>query len=184
MSNSQDKSVIVAIFDGEGIAEDAANKLKGWDEASDAVQLGGLTVMTMQDGKVVTKKMGGREGGKGAKWGAIAGVVAGVLSGGVTLLGGLVVGAVGGGLLGSLKKTGAPITEEHIAQINEALKGGKSALVVMCDEHEIDATSDMLKALGGETRAFVVPAEAMATIEAQPEVTAAAAESGDEDKSV
>jgi uncharacterized membrane protein len=172
--SEHDKSVVVAIFDGEGIAEDAALKLQDWDKASEAVQLGAMSIMYAKDGRVETRKMGGRKAGKGAKWGAIAGVVAGVLSGGITLIGGLIVGAAGGGLLGSLKKAGASISDEHIAQINKAIEDGKSALIVMCDEDEMAATSDQLTALGGVVRSFAVPAEAMAVLEATPEVQAAA----------
>lgn len=178
MSNA-DKSVVVAIFDGEGIAEDSAGKLKEWDKASESVQLGAMSIMYYKDGKIETKKAGGRMGGKGAKWGAIAGVVAGVLSGGITLLGGLAAGAIGGGVIGSLKKAGAPISDEQIAQINSAIESGKSALVVMCDEGEIADTEAQLKAMGGETRSFSVPGAVLDAIEAHPDVQAAASETAD-----
>lgn len=176
---SKDASIVVAIFDGEGIAHDAADKLKDWDKASDSIALGAMSILALEDGKVVTKKAGKRETGKGAKWGAIAGLVAGVLSGGLTLLGGLAIGAIGGGLIGALKKSGAPISDEYVAQLNKAVESGKSALVVMCDEGEVADTEAELKAMGGDTRSFIVPAEVMAAVEEAPEVKQAAQDAVD-----
>lgn len=60
--------VIIAYFSGADKADAAANQLKDWDKANDAVKLGGIGILVWEDGKIKTHKVGGRAAGTGAKW--------------------------------------------------------------------------------------------------------------------
>ena len=93
---SKNSNVIISYFASVDKADTAANLLKSWDEANDAVKLGGIGILYWEDAKIKSTKVGGRATGPGAKWGTILGVATGILSGGVTLIGGAVVGAAGG----------------------------------------------------------------------------------------
>lgn len=162
MSENKNDHVVVAFYDSEEAADRAVETLKAWDKASDDIKLGAVGVMVATpEGKIKTHV--GRKTGKGAKTGAIVGVIAGVLSGGVTLVGGLVGGAIAGGVLGGFFKKGTNLTEDEINNIGEALKQGKVAVVVTCDEDELAATKDQLQMAGGVIWTYEVSAEAMST---------------------
>ena len=88
MAKDKNTNVIIDYFDGADKADDAADSLKIWDQGNDAVELGGIAILTWEDGKMKTRKVGTRKTGKGAGWGTALGAAVGVLSGGVTLIGG------------------------------------------------------------------------------------------------
>ena len=91
MAKDQNSNVIIDYFKGADKADDAADSLKAWDEENDDVKLGGIAILTWQDDKMKTRKVGTRKTGKGAGWGTGLGAAVGVLSGGVTLIGGALV---------------------------------------------------------------------------------------------
>jgi len=93
---NKNRNMIIAYFPSAYAADTAAQSLKAWDKATDAVKLGGTGILTWEDGKVKTHKVGARASGTGAKWGTILGATLGILSGGVTLIGGALVGAGAG----------------------------------------------------------------------------------------
>ena len=172
MSN-KNKHVIIAYFRGADKADDAADQLKAWDKANDAVKLGGVGILYWEDDKVKSRKVGGRAGGTGAKWGTALGAVAGILSGGVTLIGGAVAGAMGGGVLGSFFHKSLGLSDEDNARLEERLKEGGAALVAMADEDEVAATAAELTSLGGQVESYEVPEETMAQVEAADDVQSA-----------
>ena len=141
-----------------------------WDKANDAVKLGGIGILVWEDGKVKTRKVGGRAGGTGAKWGTILGVATGILSGGVTLIGGALAGAVGGAVLGSLFHKNLGLGDDDKARLEKHLQGGGAALVVMADEDEVAATSAELSTLGASVESYEVPEETMEKAEAAEDV--------------
>ena len=139
MSDNKNEHAVVALFDNITAADIAIEQLKQWDAASDEIKLGAIGIISKDGDKVKTQS--GRKGGKGAKAGAIVGVIAGVLSGGVTLIGGALVGAVGGGVLGSFFKKSLALSKEEIQQIGVELDAGRVAVVVACDDDEVEAAS-------------------------------------------
>lgn len=160
MSENKNDHVVIAFYASAEAADAAVQSLQTWDEASADVKLGAVgTMAATPDGKIKTHV--GRKTGKGAKTGAILGVIAGVLSGGVTLIGGLIGGAVAGGVLGSFLKKSTNLTEAEIEKIGEELKSGKHAVVVTCDDYEVQATKDHLQMTGGAIWTYEVSAEAM-----------------------
>ncbi len=168
--SDKNNQVIIAYFPSADKADSAANQLKEWDKANDAVKLGGVGIMVWDDGKFKTHKVGGRAGGKGAKWGTALGAVTGILSGGVTLIGGAVVGAAGGAVLGSFFHKSLGLTDEDKARLEKNLTGGKAALVAMASESEVEATSAEIRSYGGEVENYAVPDETMEKVEAAEEV--------------
>jgi hypothetical protein len=167
------KHVIIANFPSAALANEAANQIKTWDKADDAIKLGGIGVLTWEDGKVKTQKIGARATGAGAKWGTILGVATGILSGGVTLIGGALAGAVGGGVLGSFFHKNLGLSDADKARLESHLQTGGATLVVMADDHEVAATSAQLASLGGAVENYEVPAETVAQVEAAEVVQSA-----------
>ena len=171
---NKNKSVIIAYFDGADKADMGVNQLKSWDKANEDIKLGGIGILTYSEGKIQTRNVGARATGTGAKAGAIIGVVAGVLSGGVTLIGGALAGLVGGGILGSLKHKSLGLSDADMQNLEAELKAGKSAVVVMADDHEVGPTKAQLEYLGGKVMSFAVPAETVEAVEKAADAAASA----------
>jgi uncharacterized membrane protein len=166
----KNKHVIIAYFRGADKADMAANQLKEWDRADDAIKLGGIGILTWDEGKVKTRKVGRRASGTGAKWGVALGAVTGILSGGVTLIGGALVGAAGGAMLGSLRYKNLGMDDEDKARLEKHLQGGGAALVVMVDEVEVAPTREQLAGLGGDIEDYQMPEETVRQVEAATDV--------------
>jgi uncharacterized membrane protein len=165
--------VVLAYFPGADKADAAANQLKAWDQANDAIKLGGIGILTWQGGKMNTRKVGGRQTGSGAKWGTAIGAVTGILSGGVTLIGGALVGAASGAVAGALFHKNLGLTDADKARLEQHLRTGGAALVAMADEDEVDATTKELVGLGGKVEDYQVPEEVMEVVETAQNVEAA-----------
>ena len=85
MSN-KNRNLIVAYFDTADEADAVAVKLKHWDKDHKEIKLGGMGIITMEDGKLKTDKVGARAAGTGAKWGTILGAAGGLAAGLLTAL--------------------------------------------------------------------------------------------------
>ncbi|KPK05599.1 MAG: hypothetical protein AMJ56_15690 [Anaerolineae bacterium SG8_19] len=166
----KDRHVIIAYFKGADKADMAANQLKAWDKATDAVKLGGIGILTWQEGKIHTRKVGSRAAGSGAKWGVILGAATGILSGGVTLIGGAVAGMAGGAVAGALFHKSLGLSDDDKARLEQHLQSGGAALVVMADEDEVEPTQAELAGLGGQVEDYKVPAETMDQVEEATDV--------------
>lgn len=174
MAENKNDHVIIAFFSSEEVAHSAAETLKGWDKANEEVKLGAVGVMTANpEGKISFHV--GRKTGKGATIGAIVGVIAGVVSGGLSILGGLIAGGAIGAITGSFFKKSTHLTKEEIEKIGEELKSGKGAVIVTCDDFEVDGTVAQLAKLGGDVKAYDVSADAIADAAAAGAGDAAAA---------
>ena len=163
MADTAERAV-TAYFDSAEQAEQAARDLMDWDKADDEIKLGAIGVLTRDDqGKLKTKNLSSRNTGKGAKVGMGLGALAAVLSGGLTLIPTAVGGAVGGGLVGSFSKKGLGLSDDDLQQLNAQLAEGHAALLVLCDDPEVEATTARLVASGGEVRrpAGAVSAESL-----------------------
>lgn len=167
---NKNRHVIISYFDAVDKADAAANQLKLWDKAHDAVKLGGIGILYWEDGKIKTHKVGARAAGTGAKWGTILGVATGILSGGVTVIGGAVAGVAGGAVLGSLFHKHLGLSDEDKARLEKHLQNGGAALVVMADAHEVAPAQEEIEKLGGAVESYAVPEETVETAEAAEEV--------------
>jgi uncharacterized membrane protein len=173
MADAAERAV-TAYFDSAAQAEQAAQDLMNWDKATEEIKLGAIGVLTKNaDGKLETKNLSARNTGKGAKVGLGLGVLAAVFSGGLTLIPTAIGGAVGGGLVGSLSKKGLGMSDEDLQQLSAALEGGRAALLVLCDDPDVDATTAQLAASGGTVRRAADAVSAEALQEAAPAASAA-----------
>ncbi len=177
MSDNKNEHVVIALFDNQQFADYGIDNLKQWDRANDDIKLGVIGTITKKGDKVKTH-VAHRTGG-GAKVGAVLGIIAGVLSGGVTLVAGAVGGAVLGGIGGSVFKKSLHLTKEEIQALGQELDKGRVAVVVTCDENEVEALSQELARWGGDVKGYAVPAEALS--EAAAAVAAAPAEPAEEE---
>jgi hypothetical protein len=160
MSDNKNENVVVAIFGSQSEADAAIDGLKDWDQASDDIKLGAIGTIVKDGDKVKTHV--GHKTGRGAVVGAVVGVIAGVLSGGLTLLGGLLGGGALGGAGGAFMKQSLHLTKQEIDALGNELDAGKVAVVVTCDEAEIEPTKTQLETYGGTTRTYGVPQAALA----------------------
>jgi uncharacterized membrane protein len=172
MADTAERAV-TAYFDSAAQAEQAAQDLMRWDKADDDIKLGAIGVLTKSaEGQLETKNLSARNTGKGAKVGLGLGALAAVFSGGLTLIPTAVAGAAGGGLIGSLSKKGLGLSDDDLQALSAQLDGGRAALLVLCDEPEVEATAAQLAASGGTVRR---PAEAVSPEALQEAAQAAGA---------
>ena len=160
MSNSPEHAVI-AVFDDIAQAEQAAHDIMSWDKSNEDIKLGAIGLLTREvgdwgQGQIKTRNFSSRNTGKGAKVGMGLGVLAAVFSGGLTLIPGAIAGAVAGGAVGSLSRKGLGVSDQELQQLAEELEGGRAALLVMCDEAEVKATTEYLVASGGKPQSYVI----------------------------
>lgn len=163
MSN-KNRNVIIAYFPSAAAAEGATVSLKGWDQANDDIKLGGIGVLTAENGEIKVDNVGAKATGSGAKAGAVIGIVAGILSGGVTLVGGALVGLAGGGILGSLKHKNLGLSDGDFEALKTELTNGKAALVVTADDEEVYPTKAKLEEFGGTVAYFTADRDASEAI--------------------
>jgi uncharacterized membrane protein len=149
MAETQEQAVI-AVFDGVDSADQAAKDLIGWDKANDDIKLGAVGMLTRDDkGEIKTTNYSSRQTSRGAKVGMGLGALTAVLSGGLTLVPGMVGGAVAGGAAGSLFRKGLGVSNADLVKLGDELDGGHAALLVVCTPDDIDATTEYLTAAGG-----------------------------------
>jgi hypothetical protein len=151
----ENENVVIGFFANKEAADDAIDGLKQWDKANDHIKFGAIGTITKDGDKVKTHV--GRKTGKGALIGAGVGVIAAVLTGGASIIGTTVLG----GALGAFFKKSSHLTKDEIAQIGTELDSGKVAVLVPCDDWEIDSAEEFLKASHGTVRTYKVPTEAL-----------------------
>ena len=138
------KSVVLAFFNDEAAADDAAESLKAWYKANGDVKMSAIGVLALDDkGKLKTHKLGKRSVGKGAGIGLLLAVIAPPT---------LLAGVIGGGLLGAFHHKGLGLKGEDRDRIAAQLAGGKAAVGVLASEAESPAVVAKLAELGGTSR--------------------------------
>ncbi len=148
------KQLVLAVFADEAAADQAVQLIKTWDKASDEVKLGAIGVLVKDDkGKIKTDKVGARK----TKGGAVLFGLVGLLSGGITVLGGL----IGGAILGSLFHKGLKMSDEERARLNSELDSGKAAVGLMVDDEEAELVKAKLIELGGAPQTYQLADEAV-----------------------
>jgi uncharacterized membrane protein len=162
----KDTELVIGFLPSAGEAQEAAERLKEWDKDLRHIELGAISILTMdKKGNIKQDKIGARSGGKGAKWGTIAGAALGFLSGGATLIGGAIVGLLAGGVGGSLFHKKIGMTDEDRAAVGQHLKDGGAALAVMCDPEELEGTVTQLNNLGAKVATYNIPQDVLDDVE-------------------
>ena len=136
--------LIVIGYEDHGTAEDAYEQVQKLQQDY-VVNLNGLAVVSVDaEGKThvdTPSKIVGVSAASGALWGMVFGIL--FLVPGL----GLVAGAAMGGLLGKLGKSG--IDDQFRGQVQEMLKPGTSAVVVMAAKITEDKFADAMRPYGG-----------------------------------
>ncbi|MGD9894846.1 MAG: DUF1269 domain-containing protein [Dehalococcoidia bacterium] len=169
--------LVLAYFDSEAAADQAADAVKSWDKARDDIKLGNIGVLVKgDDGKVKEQKLGPRDTGKGVGIGLALGVLAAIPTGGLSLLGGAILGGGAGAAIGSFFKKG--LSKDEVERIGAELDAGHAAVGVMADPgEEADGVMAKLTELGGKAEAIEVSTDALPQAAAAVAGAAAAAES-------
>jgi uncharacterized membrane protein len=155
-----DSRVVIAFFDSEEAADQAAADLKAWGEASEEIKLDNVGVLVRDAyGVVKEHKLGPRSGKKGAGIGLVLGLVAAVPTAGLSLVGGAVGGAVGGGILGAVFHKGLP--KEDLNRVTAEIGEGHAAVGVLVDASEADQVTAKLVELGGRPEVHEVSDEGL-----------------------
>ena len=177
MAKKEYTKLVIAIFDNESAAQTAAENLKAWDKANDVVKAGAVGVL-VADGKGGIKQdlVGPHASGKGATIGAILGLLAAIPTGGLSLLGGVVGGGMGGAVVGAFFHKHLGISEEESNRLAKEIADGRAAVGVLAGGDEADAFAAELAALGGKPESYDVTAEGVATAAAAAQTAQAAAE--------
>ena len=114
------------------------------------MKVDGIGVLVKDDdGKVKEHKLGRRAGKRGMGIGVALGVVAAIPSGGLSLAGGVLGGAGGGGAIGEFFHKGLKMSDEDTARISRELDAGHAAVGVLAWDAETEAVAEKLKDLGG-----------------------------------
>lgn len=141
--------------------------------------MGAVVVVTLdrKTGELKVDEVGQHKTRGGALWGTALGAVAGLLTGGLALLPAVLVGASGGGVVGSALHKKVGMSDEDSAQMASNLRSGGAALVVMADDFEVATTEAEMVRTGGTVTSFMMPEETKVAIaeavEAQEEAAAA-----------
>lgn len=172
---NKNRNLIVAYFDSVAAADAAAQQLKHWDKEDVDIKLGGMGIISLEDGSLKTHLVGAHAAGTGAKWGTILGAtgglatgilaVAGVLTGGIGLIPGALAGLALGAAGGALFHKHIGMTDEDRARLEDHLRGGGAALAVMADDDEVEATKAEIAALGGDVEHYSIPDHVMDEVE-------------------
>lgn len=153
----KNKQLVLALFDNEQAAKQAADALKQWDKANKEVKAGAVGVLVKDDkGKVKQELLGPRAWGKGAGIGAILGIVAAIPTGGLSLLPGVLGGAVGGGIVGGFFHKHLGMSKDDLDRIGKEIDGGKAAVGVLVEDNEAAAFTAKLQELGGKSETHEV----------------------------
>jgi uncharacterized membrane protein len=155
---------VLAFFDSEDAADEAAKTLKEWENVTEYQKVDAIGVLVLdKHGKVKEHKRGKRAGKKGMGIGVALGVVAAIPTGGPSLVGGAAAGVVGGGVIGEFFHKGLKMSDEDAARIGRELGNGRAAVGLLAWDYETGDVTDKLKDLGGTPQTLEVaeiPAEA------------------------
>ena len=155
----KNERLVIGYFETTEQAEAAEEAVKKWDEQNQAVKLGSVGILVNENGKIKTHTS--RRTGKGAAVGVGLGLLAGVLTGGIGLIGGMLAGGLVGGATGSLFKKSLGLSPEDMKEISDQLEAGHAAVVVMCDDYEVDGVLADLRQKGGTASVFNMSSAAL-----------------------
>ena len=144
-----EKLLVLAVFDNELAADDAAQALKD----TGAVDGDAMGILVLDaDGKLKVDKVGARSTGKGAGIGGV------LLLLGPAAVG---VGVLGGAAAGALHHKGLGLDAADQVRITEELQNGRAAVGVMAPTKDGDFISQKLQELGGTPESHPVSDEAL-----------------------
>jgi hypothetical protein len=151
------KQLVLAIFESESDADDAAQALKHWDDEREDIKLKSTGILVLDEhGNLKADKVGRRSTGKGAGIGLVLAMA--------TPVGAAAV--IGGAALGALHHKGLGIKQAERDRLGEELAGGKAAVGTVVESSQADAVADKLAELGGIAQTHEIDDAAMAEVDA------------------
>ena len=139
--------VIVAAYDEEKAASNTYEYLRDSRAVGDLYYQVAAMVWRAEDGRLHIKEPDDKTTTAGIGVGAVLGGMLGTLAGPA----GMVLGASAGAAIGGLAASGdSGIPDERLKEIGETLTPGTSALVVLLDESDVEQTRQALAQQGGE----------------------------------
>jgi len=165
---SKNQNVVVALFADETTANEAKDAVMQWDKANADIKLGAVGTITKHGDKVKTHV--GHKTGKGMWTGAVVGLIAAMFPP-VALVGGVLGGAALGGVTGAFFKKPLNLSKEEVQRLAAELDAGKTALVVTCDDDEVEPTRTQLVSLGGTVWSYGIPEETLQAAAAEMPAT-------------
>ncbi|HEY6761763.1 MAG TPA: hypothetical protein VI318_19845 [Baekduia sp.] len=149
-SGGDQQQLVLAFFDTEDAADQAAKALKSWEKATEYMKVDAIGVLVKDDkGQVKESKLGKRAGKRGMGIGVALGVVAAIPTGGLSLAGGVLGGTGGGAAIGEFFHKGLKMSDEDTARIAHELDAGHAAVGVLSWDSDAEAVAKKLKELGG-----------------------------------
>ncbi len=165
MTTDLNSQVVVAYFENVDAADEAAAALMSWDKANEDIKLGAIGRLTQSEkGKLKSKRYGKSKAGRDALIGGAIGLVTAGLTGGLSLLAGTLGGGAIGGAVGAVTHESFGLSDAAMNAVKARLEDGGAALVVLCDDFEVEATMEQLRAAGGEAHSFGVSTKVLEAI--------------------
>jgi uncharacterized membrane protein len=151
---------VVVTFDNEYEAGKARATLRNAQKQGYLVLDDAVTIVKGIDGKIRIKD----EMDRGAKWGVLAGSFLGILIGGLFFpITGLILGAVGGGVIGKWLSYG--VDKSFKQEVMDALQPGKSALFLVLSPDYVPYTINAMKPHQGQVFHTSIPEDAAKELE-------------------
>ena len=165
---SQEKVLVLSVFDTELRADEAAAALKKWDKASEDIKVGGIGILVKDpNGKIKEHKVGVHQAGKGAGVGLVLGLVAAIPTGGLSLAAGAIGGVIIGAIVGSFFQKGfKELSRADAERINKEMDAGHAVVGVLVPLAYADATAAELTRVGGRSETHVISADEMDQVDA------------------
>jgi uncharacterized membrane protein len=151
-SGGDKHQLVLAFFDTEDAADQAAKALRDWEKATEYMKVDAVGVLVKGDGKVKEHKLGKRAGKRGMGIGVALGLIAAIPSGGLSLAGGDLGGAAGGGVIGQFFHKDLKMTDEDTARIGRELDAGHAVVGVLTWDFETESVSKKLTGWAGPLR--------------------------------
>ena len=144
-----DVELIVSTFYESDLAEMALNKLQKLERYNELDVLNAALLVKDEEGKGTFKETGDINPRRGALFGAITGGLIGIVGGPV----GIVVGAAAGAATGRVAagKIDMGFPDEFLKEIEEGLKSGSSALVVLAENQWVPAVVRVMADFDGKS---------------------------------
>jgi uncharacterized membrane protein len=140
--------LVVLTCDEEAGAKAALSGLKSATKAEDLGILNAAVLVKDSEGKTSIKEAGDVEGKHGALLGGIAGGLVGLLGGPVGAVVGAIGGAIAGGAAGKWLDLG--FSEEYLTRLEEEMRSGSSALVLLVEVESVGKVVDALAEFEGQ----------------------------------
>jgi Protein of unknown function (DUF1269). len=154
---NRNNELVVSLFNDISQARQAQKGIEAWDQSQPNIHLGTSAILYKgPDGKVKYDRSGNFDWKREA--------TANILV--LTMMGAKPLHNVFNMLSGVLSSWSKSINSSNIAKLSAQLDQGKAALVVLCDDYEIQPVSQQLTNLGGSTTiGYSVPASTAAQVE-------------------